>query len=269
MGRILEGIRCFLLDLDGTIYLGDELLPGAAAFIAGLEERGLGYLFLTNNSSRDKGAYVQKLSALGIPVKGERVLTSGEATVAYLNGQKPGARVYLLGTPALAGELEAGGIEVVSGADRPDFVVLGFDTTLTYQKLWQACDLVREGVEYVATHPDFNCPLAGGRFMPDAGAIAAFIQAATAARPKVIGKPNREMVDAALARTGTGPGETAIVGDRLYTDIAMGRGAGLTSILVLSGETGENDLAEAPWQPDHVFSSLAELAGVLFGGGAL
>lgn len=263
MAIALEQIRCFLLDMDGTIYLGNRLLPGAAEFISVLRSQGLEYLFLTNNSSQDKQAYVEKLAALGIMARRDQVLTSGEATAIFLQSVLPGAKIFLLGTPALAQEFAARGFQVVTKADGPDYVVLGFDTTLTYQKLWDACDLIRKGTEYVATHPDLNCPLDGGRYMPDAGAIIAFIDASTGRRPKVIGKPNREIVEAALTRIDAGREEIAIVGDRLYTDIAMGLEAGLKSILVLSGETRLEDLAESPFRPDFIFASVGELAEAL------
>ena len=250
MTHTLRKIRCFLLDMDGTIYLGNTLLPGARDFISLLAREGREYIFLTNNSSRDKGAYV---------------LTSGEATAIYLQGIKPGAKVFLLGTPALAREFAAHGLQLVTPKQSPDYVVVGFDTTLDYQKLWDACDLIREGTEYLATHPDINCPLEGGRYMPDAGSIIAFIEASTGRRPKVIGKPHREIVEAAFTRTRARPWEIAIVGDRLYTDIAMGIDAGLKTVLVLSGESKEEDLAETPFLPDYVFKSVAELAAALGG----
>lgn len=265
MPQELKNIRCFLLDMDGTIYLGESLLPGARTFISLLAERGIEYIFLTNNSSRDKGAYVEKLAAMGIKVGRDQVLTSGEATAIYLQGLKAGAKVFLLGTPALAREFAAHGLQLVTGQENPDYVVVGFDTTLDYQKLWDACDLIREGKEYVATHPDLNCPLEGGRYMPDAGSIIAFIEASTGCRPKVIGKPHREIVEAAFTRTNVRPQEIAIVGDRLYTDIAMGIDAGLNTILVLSGESKEEDLADTPFSPDYVFNSVRELAAALSG----
>ncbi len=263
MPNALQHIRCFLLDMDGTIYLGNKLLPGAGELISVLRRLGIEFLFLTNNSSRDKQAYVEKLAALGIGVRRNQVLTSGEATAIYLQGIKPGAKVFLLGTPTLAQEFAAHGFQLVSRAGDPDYVVLGFDTTLTYQKLWDASDLIRAGTEYVATHPDFNCPLEGGKYMPDAGAMIAFIEASTGRRPKVIGKPNREIVEAALTWTRVGREEIAMVGDRLYTDIAMGKEAGLTSILVLSGETRQEDLERSQFRPDYVFASVGQLAEAL------
>jgi phosphoglycolate/pyridoxal phosphate phosphatase family enzyme len=262
----LGDIGCFLLDMDGTIYLGRQLLPGADRFLAILGELGREYFFLTNNSSRDKLAYVEKLESMGIAVAPERVVTSGEATALYLQKAKPGAKLFLLGTEALARELVSHGFSLVTKKENPDYVVLGFDTTLTYQKLWDACDLIRDGVEFIATHPDFNCPLEGGKYMPDAGAMAAFIQASTGRTPKVIGKPHREIVDAVLSRTQVPRERTAMVGDRLYTDIALAQDAGLTGILVLSGESGPRDLAESPYRPDYVFPSVAELGAALLAG---
>lgn len=257
--RPLAEIRCFLLDLDGTVYLGDRLIPGAREFIDALRRLGRRYCFLTNNSSRSKAAYVDKLTRLGIAVEPGQVMTSGEATALYLKARQPGARIFLLGTEDLAREFVQHGFALVDKAGQPDWVVLGFDTTLTYRKLWDACDLIRQGVGYIATHPDFNCPLPGGRYMPDAGAIIAFIEASTGHRPKVIGKPNAEIIEAALALTQTPPGYSAMVGDRLYTDVAMARRAGLVSVLVLSGETRAEDLAGTPDRPDYVFPSVREL----------
>lgn len=262
----LARIRCFLLDMDGTIYLDNLLLPGAAEFIQTLRQQKKRFLFLTNNSSRDKQSYVDKLRSFGIAVGGEQVLTSGEATAGYLAEIHPGAKLFLLATPALAKEFRQHGFQLVAKSEAPDYVVVGFDTTLTYQKLWDACDLIRAGVAYVATHPDFNCPLAGGKYMPDAGAIIAFIEGATGRRPKIIGKPHPEMAAAALAQCGAIAAEVAVVGDRLYTDIALAEAAGLSSILVLSGETKAEDLPGG-YKLDYVFPSVLELAEALKGGG--
>lgn len=256
----LGAVSCYFLDLDGTIYLGDELIPGAQKFVNLLRKRKLRHYFLTNNSSRDKQAYVAKLARLGLMVESDQIITSGEATALWLQNNCPGARIFLLGTPALACEFRQHGFQLVGRDGKPQYVVLGFDTTLTYQKVWDACDLVRAGVRYVATHPDLNCPLAHGGFMPDAGAIMAMIHASTGCRPKIIGKPNREMVDAALTRSRCPRERAAIVGDRLYTDIAMGQKTEITSILVLSGATDPGEAALSPYQPDYIFQSVAELA---------
>ncbi|MGE5123560.1 MAG: HAD-IIA family hydrolase, partial [Acidobacteriaceae bacterium] len=191
----LSTVRGFLLDMDGTFYLGDRLLEGALHFIDLLQRQNKQFLFLTNNSSRQASEYALKISRLGLPITAESVLTSGEATALYLQKQHPGASIYLVGTPSLEDEFRRHGFRLVQ-AD-PQFIVLGFDTTLTYQKLWNLCDFVRAEVPYIATHPDFNCPTEKG-YMPDVGAMIAFVKAATGRQPDlVVGKPNRLIVEAA------------------------------------------------------------------------
>jgi 4-nitrophenyl phosphatase len=252
----LTQVGCFVLDMDGTFYLDDRLLPGALEFLRLLEGRGTPYLFLTNNSSRRREQYAEKLNRLGAPVRPDQIFTSGEATALYLKQRKPGARLFVCGTPALEDEFHSHGFELVQ--NDPDFVVLGFDTTLTYAKLWKLCDLVRAGLPYIATHPDFNCPVEGG-FMPDIGAMIAFVAASTGRQPGVIiGKPYHPIVDALAERIGLPVGRLAMVGDRLYTDIALGE-AGLVTVLVLSGETQPQDVRDSPHQPDYIMRDLAEL----------
>lgn len=257
----LAGIHLFLLDMDGTVYLGDKLLPGAVEFIELLAAYGISYLFLTNNSSKHRDQYAEKLAHLGLTVSPDKIFTSGEATATYLHRAKAGAKIYLVGTPALEEEFKSHGFELVK-TETPDYAVLGFDTTLTYEKLWHLCDWVRAGVPYIATHPDFNCPIPGG-FMPDVGAMMALVEASTGRRPDVIiGKPNQPMVAAVVERTATPVDKICMVGDRLYTDIALGA-AGVTTVLVLSGETQPEDIPSAPYPPDFVMQNLAELAAAL------
>lgn len=256
----LARISFFLLDMDGTFYLGDRLLPGAGAFMELLRTRGLDYLFLTNNSSRNRRAYAEKLEKMGIAVPAEKVFTSGEATAHYLRKRAPDAKLFLVGTPALHEEFKGFGFEL-SEAD-PDYVVLGFDTTLTYEKLWRLCDFVREGKPYIATHPDRNCPTENG-FMPDAGAMMAFVEASTGRMPdQIIGKPYRWMIEAISEKVGVPLENLCMVGDRLYTDIALGE-HGVTTILLLSGETRAEDLPASPHQPDYVMQDLQELVSTL------
>ena len=252
----LADIRLFLLDMDGTVYLGSRLLPGSLDFLRYLGETGRDHLFLTNNSSRNAQYYAQKLTKLGWPAQPDEILTSGEATALYLGGLKPAARVYLLGTPDLETEFAAHGFVLTD--ENPDYVVLGFDMTLTYDKLVRACDLVRGGVPFIATHPDLNCPTETG-YIPDCGAMTALITASTGVTPKVIGKPNREIIDAMFRKKPVRRDQVAMVGDRLYTDIVMGHNAGVTSVLVLSGEAKEADIPAAPVKPDHVAGGLGAL----------
>lgn len=254
----LSNVRGFLLDMDGTFYLGDRLLEGALRFIDLLGEQNKEFLFLTNNSSKDRHQYAEKISHLGLPLADESVLTSGEATALYLKEKHPGADLFLVGTPSLEEEFRQHGFRLVQQG--PHFVVLGFDTTITYQKLWALCDFVRAGVPYIATHPDFNCPTETG-FMPDVGAMIAFVKAATGRLPDlVVGKPNRLIVDAAAVKMNLPVSRLAMIGDRLYTDIALGQASGITTVLVLSGETKIEDLQGSPFQPDYTFQNLAGVA---------
>jgi HAD superfamily hydrolase (TIGR01457 family) len=257
---ILSHIRCFVLDMDGTVYLGDRLLPGALEFFAYLRSTGRDFLFLTNNSSRHAESYAKKLAHLGIACQAGNILTSGEATASYLNTLKKNARVFLLGTPELEEEFRQQGFTLTE--ESPDFVVLGFDKTLTYAKVVTACDLIRARVPFVATHPDLNCPTESG-YIPDCGAMTALISAATGVQPKVIGKPNREIIDMILRKKAYAPDQLAIVGDRLYTDMATGINAGICTVLVLSGETKLADLTAASLRPAYVCRDLAELTELL------
>jgi HAD superfamily hydrolase (TIGR01450 family) len=179
----------------------------------------------------------------------------------HLQQQMPGARVYMVGTPALEGEFGRRGFVLTQ--EMPDVVVLGFDTTLTYDKLWKVCDFVRSGVPYIATHPDYNCPTETG-FMPDIGATIAFIQASTGREPDlVIGKPNALFAHKAAERMGIPVSAMCMIGDRLYTDIALGAAADIPAILVLSGETGNEELSKSPHRPTYVFQHLGQVADYL------
>ena len=254
----LAQVRCFLLDVDGTFYLGEELLEGALEFIEVLRQQGRGYLFLTNNSSKSSQQYAEKITRLGLRISREEILTSGQATAMHIQLQKRGARVFLVGTPALENEFEERGFVLTD--EMPDFTVLGFDTTLTYAKLWKLCDLVRAGTPYIATHPDYNCPTETG-FMPDIGAMIAFVKASTGREPDlIVGKPNPLFVETAAERTGVPVSAMCMVGDRLYTDIALGVIAGIPTVLVLSGETKIDEVAMSPYQPSHIFKNLGALA---------
>lgn len=260
--RLSDRIRAFLLDMDGTFYLSDHLLPGATEFLDCAAAAGMPVLFLSNNSSKNRAAYVHKLAGLGVEVTPEQVFTSGDATVQYLQTQAaPGSPVAVFGTPDLEQVFREAGF--VLTLDDPAWVVLGFDMTIDYAKLTRLCDLVRAGLPYIATHPDFNCPVAGG-YIPDIGAIMAFVEASTGRRADVvIGKPNRAILDMAAARLNLPVEALCMVGDRLYTDIALGQAAPIHTVLVLSGETGPDDLAASPYRPDYVFDNLAGLAAAL------
>ena len=257
----LSDVRCFLLDMDGTFYLGGQLIEGSLAFIDRVLATGRDFMFLTNNSSHNADFYVKKLAGMGLSIDRRRVMTSGEATCEQLKALYPGRRAFLLGNEYLRSELDEAGIPV--DMENPEIVVIGFDTTLDYKKMQDVCDFVRAGLPYIATHPDFNCPTETG-LMPDIGAIMAFIEASTGRRPDlIVGKPNTGIVQAVLKRTGLRPDQLAMVGDRLYTDIETGLRSGMLSILVMSGETTEEMLAESPTKPDLKFGRLSDMIPLL------
>lgn len=254
--QILASVELFLLDLDGTLYLGDRIIPGSREFIVHLQNSGRNFLILTNNSSKDAAAYQQKLNNLGIRVNVDQIFTSGDATIHSLNHQYPKARVFVAGTSHLKKMFRQAGYQVVN--QKPDVVILGFDTNITYDTLRKTCDFVRSGLPYFATHPDANCPVESGS-IPDTGAFIALVAAATGRQPdEICGKPYRAMVTAISERMGCLPSRMAMVGDRLSTDIALGA-AGIKTILVLSGETKLEDLQSSSYQPDLVVENIAGL----------
>ena len=254
-------VSLFLLDMDGTIYLGDRLFGCTRPFLETLREQGRRHVFLTNNSSRDRTAYVEKLARLGVEAEPDDVFTSGEATTRLLRARMPGASVAVFGMPTLEREFREAGFRLVER--EPDAVVLGFDQAFDYAKMARLCDLVREGRPYVATHPDFNCPVDGG-FVPDIGAAIAYVKASTGRGPdEVVGKPHAGIVEAVVEKYGVPKERLCMVGDRLYTDIALGAEAGIATALVLSGETSAADAAASPFRPTWTFPDLSGLRAAL------
>ena len=255
--KSVKDISCFLLDMDGTFYLGDKLLDGSLDFIQAVVNSGRDYLFLTNNSSHNAAHYVKKLAKMGLNVSRDRVLTSGQATAMKVTELYPGKKAFVLGNEFLFEELSEYGVKI--DQEHPDYVIIGYDTTLDYAKMTAVCDFVRAGLPYVATHPDFNCPTETG-FAPDIGAIIAFIEASTGRRPDlIVGKPHAGIVEAALKRTGLRADQLAMVGDRLYTDIETGLQHGMTAILVMTGETTEEMLASSATVPDLKYGRLSDM----------
>lgn len=252
----IDKIRYFVFDMDGTIYLGGKILPAARELLDYLKQSGRGYLFLTNNSSADKHYYWQKLNNMGIECSPDEILTSGEATVRYLHTIKPQARIYLLGMPSLEKEFSDWGF-VLTDQD-VDYVVLGFDRTLTYDKLATACNLLRAGVPFLATHADINCPTEDG-YIPDCGAMLALIKASTGVEAQVIGKPNTSFLQMAVNKLSCRHNELAMVGDRLYTDILMGIQASVCTVAVLTGESKQTDIDQSDYKPDYVCKDLGVL----------
>lgn len=258
----LRDAELFLLDMDGTLYLGDEVIDGAVAFLETLRDTGKQFLYLTNNSSRAGSDYVARMRELGFPCEAETVFTSGMATAQYLQERFPDETVYPVGPAAFCRELESFGVNLSDG-ETAAAVVVGFDRELDYGKLETAVDLLRHGAAFIATNPDLVCPMPGGKAIPDCGSICALLTAATDRQPYYIGKPNRNMIDLLSKRYNIPNAKIVTVGDRLYTDIAIARNAGSVSVCVLSGETTREMIATSPAQPDYVFDSVADLADLL------
>ena len=253
----LAPIRCFMLDMDGTFYLGDQLLEGSLDFLAKLLETGRSALFVTNNSSKSGQVYVEKLRRMGVTEPFLQVLTSGQTAARYCLRQFPGKKAFVLGNDLYRAELAQLGLPM--DEENPDYVLIAYDTSLDYAKMTKVCDFVRAGLPYIATHPDFNCPTETG-FAPDIGAIMAFIEASAGRRPDLIlGKPYSGIVEDALVLTGLDKSQLAMVGDRLYTDIATGVNFGMLSVLVLTGESTREDAETSPVKPDLIFERLSDM----------
>lgn len=259
MGK-LSDVKMFVLDMDGTIYLGERLFPYTLDFLRRVKETGRDFCFFTNNSSKNRDAYLQKLQRMGISLPPEKMLISNGVILDWLRENHPGESAYVVGTPPLVEDFRAAGVELSD--ERPDYVVLGFDTTLTYEKLRLACDFIRAGAPVYGVNPDWNCPVEGG-FIPDCGSIAALVKASTGVQCEFFGKPSRHTLRYMLRHTGCQPQEMAVVGDRLYTDIAVAAGTGVTSILVMSGETTPELLASSETKPDLVVENIGVLAEML------
>ena len=262
----LSRIRLWLFDLDGTLYLGERIFSFTGPLLDAIRKSGGKYLFLTNNSSRSVEDAVKKLARLGIASAKGDFVTSSQATALYLLRAHPGRRLYICGTESLKAELHAHGFPIAGSWREAEAVVVGFDTELTFRKLEDVCRLLaaRPELPYIATNPDLVCPVEFGS-VPDCGSICAMLRNATGREPLVIGKPSPLMVELAMERWGFAPGETAVVGDRLYTDIRCARSAGVTGIAVLSGETDRQMLAESPDVPDLVLQNAGEIIPYLKG----
>ena len=265
----LRDCELFLFDMDGTLYLGDEVYDGAVALMEDLPRLGKKYIYLTNNSSRAGTDYIGRLRRLGFPCEAENVFTSGMATGLFLNQRHPGASIYLAGTRVFYRELVSYGIRLVNDelghteAEDADVVVQGFDTELVYEKLDRAVHFLRRGSVFIAANPDWVCPMPRGEVLPDCGSICALLTASSGVRPEFIGKPNRNMIDVISEMTGIPNEKICAVGDRLYTDIAVAQNAGSVSVLVLSGETSPEMAAAAERQPDYTLPSVKELHELL------
>lgn len=257
----LSSIKSLIIDMDGVLYRGRRPLPGAKEFLQHLEERETAYILVTNNSTRTPEEYVTVLKEMGIEVSPGRILTSALATADYLGNLLPeGAWLYLIGEEGLYSALAAQGFEF--GEMDVEAVVVGMDRELTYEKLKTATVAIRQGARFIGTNPDKSFP-AEEAIVPGAGAILAAIEAATGVQPTIIGKPEPTLFQMALQRMGATEKETAVIGDRLETDILGGQRCGLTTILLLTGVTQKEDLAKSEIQPDYTFESLTQLVHAL------
>ncbi len=255
----LSNKRLWLFDMDGTIYKEETLFEGTLELLSSIKEHGGRYVFITNNSSQSAEDYLQKVSRLGIPASADNFFTSSQATILWLKENMPGAKVYCQGTKSFVRELKNAGIDVTESVERVAVVLVGFDTELTTDKLRNTCEiLTTQDVTYIATNPDWVCPVAFG-FVPDCGSICGMLKNATGKWPVFIGKPEPTMINIMRAKFGCNAEEIAVVGDRLYTDIAAGLNAGVTAIAVLTGETTVEEIRQGSIKPSYTFRSVKDI----------
>ena len=265
MKRLSEK-KLFLLDMDGTIYLDNDLFDGTIDFLNQVKASGGRYLFVTNNSSKSVDAYVQKLEKIGIPATAEDFLTSIDATILYLKDKFPGRKFYSFGTASFTQQLKSAGIDVVTDIEDGIFgIVMGNDNELTFKKLEDACKLLLGDIEYIATNPDWVCPTAFG-YVPDCGSVAEMLFRSTGKRPHFIGKPQPEMLLLAMEKYGYDKCDAVMIGDRVYTDIAAGYNAGIDTIFVLSGEGTVEDANSSDTKPTYIMKNIREVYNTIIEG---
>lgn len=256
--KALQQKKLFLLDMDGTMYLDGTLFHGVLEFLSYVTRIGGRYIFLTNNSSKGVNAYIEKLKTMGINTGAENFVTSVHATVLHLQS-KQYKSIYAFGTASFKSQLGEANLPITDVlTDDIDCLCMGFDTELTFSKLEDACILLNRGVDYVATNPDWVCPTWYG-FVPDCGSISQILCTATGRMPQFIGKPEPTMVRLAMEKTGFSTEETVMIGDRLYTDIACGVNAGVSTIFVLSGEGTMADIEKSQVKPTYIMKDIKEL----------
>lgn len=249
----------YVFDLDGTVYLGDALLPTAGETIMALRRFGKRTVFLSNNPTHTRQEYAAKLTRLGLPTPPEDIITSGQVMADFLRRELPGARLFVVGEEPLLRVLADAGFSFTEDPARVDAVIASFDRTFTYHKLQVAFDAIRAGARFFATNADRYCPVPGGG-QPDAAAIIAAIEACTGAQVEtVVGKPSRHTVDAILNLLQLPPESCLMTGDRLETDVAMALGAGMDAALVLTGATTAAQAQASVIRPTYVLERLADL----------
>ena len=254
--RIYPGYLC---DLDGTIYLSERLLPGAAETIETLRNAGSHIVFMSNKALQPRTDYAAKLNRLGIPVDADDVINSSYVLAQHLAYEDPGARLFVLGEPPLLKELSEAGLRITEDPAEVDYVVASFDRTFEYSKLYIAHQAIRRGARFVATNADHTCPVEGGD-LPDAASVIGAIEGCTGKSLEwVAGKPSRMMVEVGLRRLGVSPSDCLVVGDRIETDTLMGIEAGAATALVLTGVTSRERMADFSYRPDYVLEGIADL----------
>lgn len=253
---VFEKTKYFIIDMDGTFYLGDTMIDGADEFIYKIKDTGRDFCFFTNNSSNSVELCCKRLQKIGFPVTNDKVVLSSDVAVDFIKRNYNGKSVYLLGNKNLYDCFKRGGIHLCD--EDPDIVVLGFDTDLTYERIHKACNYIANGAVYIATHPDMNCPTKDG-FMPDTGAMIEMFAASTGKRPVIVGKPMLHTVNYIAGLLGCNKDELAFVGDRLETDIKIGFDNGIPTALVFSGVTDEKMLSESIVKPTVTAKNLKEL----------
>ncbi len=255
-------IKGLAIDMDGTVYKGSVPIPGAKEFISDLRRNGIPFMFVTNNSSKGRRQYFEKLKGMGFDIDMRNVLTSGTAALRFLKDERKGKSVYVIGTESYLEDVREYGIELDD--EDPDIVLLSFDRELTYEKINKGYMFIKKGAEFIATHPDDLCPTEDD-YDVDIGAFIAMYRYLLDKEPLVIGKPNRLLLDMAASEMGIPADGIAMVGDRLYTDMKMAFDNGLESILVLTGETSMEDLRDSPVRPTYVLDSVADIMAEVFG----
>lgn len=259
----MKSKRLWLFDMDGTIYEEDRVFDGTLDLLRIIRERGGRSVFITNNSSKSVTDYIRKVEAMGIRATAEDFFTSAQATIRLLQQRYPGAKVYCQGTRSLVAELREAGIRVTETVEDVDVVLVGFDMELTMAKLRNTCEiLTKQDPVYLATNPDWVCPVSFG-FVPDCGSMCVGIKNATGKWPKFIGKPEPTMIDIVREKFHADAAETVVIGDRLYTDIAAGANAGVTTVCVLSGEAKLADIENGTIKPSLTLDNVREIANIL------
>lgn len=267
LAKTLSGLKHIALDMDGTIYMGSTLFPYTVPFLDKLDRLGITYSFLTNNPSSSIEDYIAKLKRMGVPCTRDQMYSTATATIDYVKSHFPEVkRIFFLGTPSMIEQFEAAGFVSCTDSeqDRPDMVIAAFDKTLTYSRLCRFAWWVSKGIPYLATNPDWVCPTDQPTILVDCGSLCACVEGATGRKPDlVIGKPNPDILLGVAGRMGLKPGEMAMVGDRLYTDVQTALNAGACGVLVLSGESTMETVRAAKEAPTLVCRDIEELGCLL------